>query len=67
MFGNLGHSHCQLSLHGQCLDEVRCSNKTVDLFQSCTSGWWGSADEHACARVRARTHTHTDVHKVMMT
>jgi len=38
MFGNLRHSHCQLSLHGQWLDEVRCSNNTVDWFQSCTSG-----------------------------
>ena len=55
MFGNLRHLHCQLSLHGQWLDEVRCSNKTVDLFQSCTGGGWGSADEHVCAH--ARTHT----------
>jgi len=41
MIGNLKRSHGQLSLYGHWLDKVRCSYKTVDLFQSCTSGWLG--------------------------
>ena len=56
MFGNPRRSHCQLSLYGHWLDEVRCSNKTADLLQSCTSGWCGGGVPMS---VHAHTHTHT--------
>ena len=57
MFGNHRCSHCQLSLYGHWLDEVRCSNKTADLFQSCTSGRWGVGG----GGVQMSMHTH--IHK----
>jgi hypothetical protein len=57
MFGNLKHSHCQLSLYGHWLDKVGCSNKTVDLFQSCTSGWLGMEG----VQISMHAHTHTQM------
>jgi hypothetical protein len=61
MFGNLRHLHCHLSLYGHLLDEVSCSNKTVELFQSCTSEWSGGGSEDG------RPPTHTQMYIVMMT